>query len=192
MRHKWIWTLLGGFAIAGAAACGQAEIPVTVVGAPTRALAAPDASATPAEREATPEPKPSASPDDPTLDSSMIPTPVLVPSPEATSADASVIPPDLMSAIGEDFEKQSGARRETAQLVRAEAVTWNDGSLGCPKPGELYTQALVDGYWVVFQLGEQVYDYRASAGGYFFRCEQSLPRPIHTAPPLVAPATPTP
>ncbi|WP_418605475.1 hypothetical protein [Georgenia sp. SUBG003] len=39
-------------------------------------------------------------------------------------------------------------------------MTWNDGSLGCPEPGTVYTQALVDGYHVVLEAGGERYDYR--------------------------------
>jgi hypothetical protein len=30
---------------------------------------------------------------------------------------------------------------------------WNDGSLGCPEPGMMYTQALVNGYWLIIEAG---------------------------------------
>jgi hypothetical protein len=40
----------------------------------------------------------------------------------------------------------------------------------------MYTQALVDGYWVVLAVGEQEYDYRASDTGYFFLCEGLHPQ----------------
>ena len=33
-----------------------------------------------------------------------------------------------------------------------EPVTLSDGSLGCPQPGEFYTQVLVRGYWIVFDV----------------------------------------
>jgi hypothetical protein len=44
-------------------------------------------------------------------------------------------------------------------LVRAEQVTWSDGSLGCPQPGTMYTQALVPGFRVIAKSpsGELVY-----------------------------------
>ena len=38
---------------------------------------------------------------------------------------------------------------EQLVIVRAEPVVWNDGSLGCPEPGMMYTQALLNGYWVI-------------------------------------------
>ena len=31
-------------------------------------------------------------------------------------------------------------RRERGGAARAEQVTWSDGSLGCPQPGQMYTQ----------------------------------------------------
>ena len=56
-------------------------------------------------------------------------------------------------------------------MVRAEAVVWNDGSLGCPQPGEFYIQILVNGYWVISQVEGVEYDYRANDSGFFTLCE---------------------
>ena len=50
-------------------------------------------------------------------------------------------------------------------LVRAERVTWRDGSLGCPQPGRMYTMALVPGYRILIQSGAQQLDYHASLRG---------------------------
>ena len=46
------------------------------------------------------------------------------------------------------------------QVVQATATTWNDGSLGCPERGVMYTQALVDGYHVIVEANGQKLDYR--------------------------------
>jgi hypothetical protein len=41
------------------------------------------------------------------------------------------------------------------QLIEFRAVTWNNGSLGCPMPGRNYTQALISGYlFQYFYMGE--------------------------------------
>jgi len=40
---------------------------------------------------------------------------------------------------------------EKITLVRTDAITWNDGSCGCPKPGTMYTQVLVPCYQVVLE-----------------------------------------
>ena len=56
-------------------------------------------------------------------------------------------------------------------IVSVEAVTWSDGSLGCPRPGELYTQALVDGHRVVITAAGSTLDYRVTGPGSFRVCE---------------------
>lgn len=102
---------------------------------------------------------------------------------EATGAQESVtgeVPGALLARIRGDAAARLGVDAARVEVVRAEAVTWNDGSLGCPQPDVVYTQALEPGYWVVLQAGGQKLDYRARASGYFFICEASrekgLPR----------------
>ena len=58
--------------------------------------------------------------------------------------------------------------------MSVEAVTWNDGSLGCAKPGEMYTQALVDGFRVVVEVNGREYDYRVPRDGEPRLCEGAL------------------
>ena len=81
--------------------------------------------------------------------------------------------PSLQSVVQTvlaDAEKHTGIAQSMLEVVSAEAVTWSDGSLGCPQPGMLYTQALVPGYRVRVRAGRQVLDYHASARGGFVLC----------------------
>jgi hypothetical protein len=80
-------------------------------------------------------------------------------------------PAILMEDIRADLAEKSGAAEEEMLVIRDQAVIWNDGSLGCPQPGMMYTQALVPGFWVIIQVGELEYDYRASESGHFVLCE---------------------
>jgi hypothetical protein len=92
--------------------------------------------------------------------------------PEATPAAVTgEVPAELLTRIIADLASRIGADTAAFEIVRGEAVTWNDGSLGCPRPGVAYTQALVPGYWVVLSHEGLEYDYRASARGYFLLCE---------------------
>lgn len=97
-----------------------------------------------------------------------------------TPAVVGEVPVELMARIRADAAGRLGTDSDELVVARAEAVTWNDGSLGCPQPDLVYTQALEPGYWVVLQDGGQQLDYRARASGYFFICEASrekgLPR----------------
>ena len=69
-----------------------------------------------------------------------------------------------------DAAKRTGLNRADLKVLSAEAVTWSDGSLGCPRPGKMYTQALVPGYRIRVQANDEMLDYHASARGHFLLC----------------------
>ena len=76
----------------------------------------------------------------------------------------------LVNRILEDAAARTGVSKEQLEVLSAEAVTWSDGSLGCPAPGMNYTQALVAGYRVRVCAGPGVLDYHADSKGRFFLC----------------------
>jgi hypothetical protein len=80
------------------------------------------------------------------------------------------VPADLLDRIIADVLQRTGAQQDAVTVVRAEAVTWPDGSLGCPQPGMAYLQVLIEGYWVVLQVGDAQYDYRVDDRGRFSLC----------------------
>lgn len=71
----------------------------------------------------------------------------------------------VVSAALADAARRSGLPVAALRVDRAEAVTWRDGSLGCPQPGMAYTQALVPGYRVRVIAGDRVHDYHAGGSG---------------------------
>ena len=88
------------------------------------------------------------------------------------------IPREVWSAVLDDLSRRLGSPIDDqgVEVVRADAVTWSDGSLGCPQPGQVYTQALVEGHQVVVVVDGETYDYRVPLGGAPHLCERSLPR----------------
>ena len=88
------------------------------------------------------------------------------------------VPAAILDEIIADLIKSTGTERDAIQVVRAEAVLWNDGALGCPKPGEFYIQILINGYWVVLEVEGVEYDYRVSDKGSFKLCEGENMTPI--------------
>jgi hypothetical protein len=74
-------------------------------------------------------------------------------------------PTEMIEAALDDAANRSTTARADIKVVSEEAVTWPDGSLGCPKPGMMYTQALVAGYRIVLQAGDQVLNYHSAARG---------------------------
>ena len=119
----------------------------TTTGGP---MSTPSASPSPSASQ------PAAGSPQPTASGRFQTAPPLDPSPTttpATLADA------RLDAIRADLAKR-GVAPESLRVVSAEAVTWNDGSWGCPDPGVAYTQALVQGMRVVVEAGGSQYDYR--------------------------------
>ena len=71
----------------------------------------------------------------------------------------------LIRAALTDAAQRSGVDERMLKVISAEAVTWPDGSIGCPQPGMLYTQALVPGYRIRIDAGGRVLDYHAGRRG---------------------------
>jgi hypothetical protein len=80
------------------------------------------------------------------------------------------VPSDLVDAITDDAAERANVQPEEVAVLSAESVTWSDGSLGCPEPGMMYTQALVPGYRVVVEAGGTQMSFHASERGDFRFC----------------------
>ena len=95
------------------------------------------------------------------------PRPMPTPTPEPVPAPVSS-PLTLEAAVQAalaDASRRTGMAVDALQLLSASAVTWRDGSLGCPHPGMIYTQALVPGYRVRIRAAGQELDYHAGRRG---------------------------
>ncbi len=107
------------------------------------------------------------------------PTPSIRPlqtPPASEPAVVGEVPDAILDSILADAAERSGVAAAAIEIVQAEQVTWPDGSLGCPEPGQMYTQALVDGYQVILDASGEELDYRVGSGGSFRLCESGLPR----------------
>lgn len=63
---------------------------------------------------------------------------------------------------------------EDIKVLSEESVTWRDGSLGCPKPDMMYTQALVEGMRIILQAKGKDYAYHSGQGRPPFFCENPV------------------
>ena len=99
--------------------------------------------------------------------------------PGATDAETLVA---VEAAVRQDVVRAWGVVEAAALSILAEDVTWSDGSLGCPRPGMMYTQALVPGWRLVVRDGGRELTYHASRRGQWLLCPlgraaQPLPGP---------------
>jgi hypothetical protein len=70
-----------------------------------------------------------------------------------------------------DLANRLGVDPGQVTVVSFSEVTWSDGSLGCPEPGMVYTQALVDGSRIILEAGGKQYHYHSGASRPPFLCE---------------------
>ena len=93
-----------------------------------------------------------------------------------------VAPDAIIQDVFAAAEALTGLDRVEMTLLRANVVTWNDGSLGCPVPGSGYTQALVEGYWIQLALPDNTgLDYRVAEGGQPKLCDTAFALPAEGA-----------
>jgi hypothetical protein len=91
----------------------------------------------------------------------------------ASTAPAALQPPGLalqVQAARADAARRTGIDAASLELAAAEPVTWLDGSLGCPEPEVMYTQAMVPGYRIRIVAGSKVMNYHANALGTMLLC----------------------
>ncbi len=76
----------------------------------------------------------------------------------------------LAQAAVTDLAARLGIDESAITVVSVEEVTWSDGSLGCPEPGMMYTQALENGSLIVLEVDGTEYEYHSGAGRDPFYC----------------------
>jgi hypothetical protein len=86
------------------------------------------------------------------------------PTPQALDLNQSI------AAARSDLAGRLNRAPERIEIVEARSVTWPNGALGCPEPDMMYTQALVPGFYIRLQAGDQTYAYHAGRDGQPFAC----------------------
>lgn len=112
------------------------------------------------------------------------PRPTLMPLPEPSARPAPTTPsdlplgpvpdavaarPDVQAAVAAEAGRKGVTVADVALAGYAD-VTWPDGSIGCPQPGMLYTQALVPGHQLILRVGGDLASYHAAKGRPFAYC----------------------
>ena len=61
------------------------------------------------------------------------------------------IPPEAAAAVDsalDDAASHLGVSKDQLSVAQVQAQQWPDSSLGCPQPGQLYSQIVTPGYLV--------------------------------------------
>lgn len=82
--------------------------------------------------------------------------------------------PEVQAAIEAEAER-TGVEPDAVTVAGFAEVTWRDGSLGCPVPGMMYTQALVPGQQLVLEVDGNYASYHAGRDKIFNYCANPQP-----------------
>ncbi|QDO90099.1 hypothetical protein FNH13_18670 [Ornithinimicrobium ciconiae] len=104
--------------------------------------------------------------------------------PTGPVSDEVIASEPVQAAISDLAERESVAA-DAVTVAGHQAVTWSDGSLGCPKPGMMYTQALVPGHLLVLEVDGAQFSYHSGdrgnrAGEFTYCADPHLPNNLGT------------
>ena len=86
--------------------------------------------------------------------------PISTPDSQTPAADATLV--KLISDAKADLAARASVSPDAIQVKSAEAVQWNDASLGCPKRGVMYIQVITPGYLIVLQAAGKEWEYHGT------------------------------
>ena len=95
---------------------------------------------------------------------------------EATVAPSPSIDPALQPLVDQavaDLASRLKVDASKIDTVSAQAVSWPDGSLGCPQPGMAYTQVMVDGSQIQLSVNGTTYSYHSGGSRAPFLCQKT-------------------
>jgi hypothetical protein len=80
-------------------------------------------------------------------------------------------PSSVVAAVRQDVSQRTRIPANRFQVRSTHAHTWTDGCLGLARPGEMCTQAMVEGWQVILTDNQKTWTYRTDATGRVIRLE---------------------
>jgi hypothetical protein len=90
--------------------------------------------------------------------------------PPGVAVASASIPREVRRAVVADAARRFKVAESEVVVTQAERVTWSDASLGCPDPGQMYAQMLVEGFRVVAKTAAGSLSYNTDSGGRVLSC----------------------
>lgn len=94
-----------------------------------------------------------------------------------TTQGSGEVPPQVLAIFQDDLARRALVKHDDITVVSATEQQWSDGAMGCPQPGQMYTQMIVPGYRVVMQAAGNRYSYHSDRRGNFIVCSNGLAFP---------------
>lgn len=83
------------------------------------------------------------------------------------------LPESVANAVLQEASEQSGLPVSELRIVQAQRQEWPDGCLGLNRPDEFCTQAIVPGWLVIVEAGQQRLVYRTNESGSIIRLDEA-------------------
>lgn len=95
--------------------------------------------------------------------------------PALVAQTSSTLPAAIGATLKQDLSRRTRIPLQQIRIISSQAKTWPDGCLGLADPGQMCTQAIVEGWRVVLGHGQQRWVYRTDAQGRTYRLEPVKP-----------------
>jgi hypothetical protein len=82
-------------------------------------------------------------------------------------------PQPVVDAALQDAASHLGVSPSQVHVDQVEARQWPDSSLGCPQPGQMYSQIVTPGFLIVISMGNKQLEYHADTRGNVKLCKES-------------------
>jgi hypothetical protein len=102
------------------------------------------------------------------------PTPAAAPSPVPGASP--VVPPESAAAVDAAFADAAthlSVNRDTLRVDQVVSRDWPDSSLGCPQPGQLYSQVVTPGFVVIIVSGSHQLEYHTDSRSRVTLCSET-------------------
>lgn len=86
------------------------------------------------------------------------------------------VPPEASQAVDaalQDAAAHLSVSRDQLKVSQVASQQWNDASLGCPQPGQLYSQIVTPGFVVMITSGSHQLEYHTDTRGRVTLCHET-------------------
>ncbi|MGE5777115.1 MAG: hypothetical protein ACM33V_12905 [Chloroflexota bacterium] len=81
----------------------------------------------------------------------------------------------ITQIVRRDLAVQLDISTEGISVISVESIVWPNAALGCPFPGEVYTEGTVPGFRIKLEAKNKEYSYHTDSAGQFVLCANQDP-----------------
>ena len=103
-------------------------------------------------------------------------TPSPPPTPVPTAPPTAIVTPEAAAAVDaakQDAAAHLGVTLDQLSVAQVDAREWSDASLGCPQPGQLYSQVITPGFLILITSGNRQLEYHTDMRARVQLCRES-------------------